>query len=96
MWQNPSMLADNKDMKRLLPKKLRTVTIEPQVKKSPSKPRKTGLKKSDPQYFQKSGLISARKRAMSSEDFRKMALKSHQKKRKGAAKGGRPRKNDSE
>ncbi len=81
--------AQNRAMKKLEPKKPRTMNPPPAIKKSSSKPKK--LSKSDPQYFSKIGLISARKRNISSEQFAEWARKSHP--RTGAAKGGRPKKN---
>lgn len=82
------------NMKKLTPKKPRTLKIEPQVKKKPSKPKKTKLSKSDPNYFSIIGKRSAKKRAISSEQFAEWARLSHTSgNRKGKSKGGRPRKN---
>ena len=84
-------------MKKETPKKVRAVNITPEVKKTPSKPpKRTGLSKSDPDYYKKIGLISAQKRKMSSEEFSAMARKSHGpgSKRTGYF-GGRKKKEDS-
>jgi len=52
-------------MKKPLVKKVRAVSVKPAVKAAPSKPVKTGLKKSDPEYYRKIGQISAEKRKIS-------------------------------
>jgi hypothetical protein len=78
-------------MNTLRPKKLRTETIEPEVKKRAS--RKKKLSKDDPDYYSKIGQISAKKRKMTSEDFAAMAKKSHNpSSRPDGYKGGRPKK----
>lgn len=63
-------------MKKLKPKKVRTIKPQPAVKAKQSKP-KVKLSKSDPDYFKKIGLISAKKRKMTPEQFSAMAKKSH-------------------
>ena len=78
-------------MKTVIPKKLRTVDIKPKIKKTPTRPpKKTGLSKSDPQYYSKIGAISAEKRKISSEQFREWAMLSHP--RKPGHVGGRKKK----
>ena len=84
-------------MKKLEPKKPRALNIPPAVKKRPSKPAKTKLSKSDPDYYKKIGQISARKRKLSSQDFSEMARLSHIKPGKGRYNGGRkPKQHDDE
>jgi hypothetical protein len=78
-------------MKKLVAKKIVAENIKPAVQKQPSKPRKKKLSKSDPAYFSKIGSISAKKRAITSEQFSEMARKSHPRK-PGVSKGGRPKK----
>lgn len=68
-------------------KQVRKQAIKSEVNKTASKPAKTGLRKSDPDYYRKIGLISAKKRKMTSDDFAEMARKSHPRK---VYKGGRP------
>ena len=81
-------------MKKLEPKKPRAINIEPEVKKRPSKPKKTGLSKSDPDYYRKIGLRSAKKRKISSEQFAEWARKSHLNRTKESYQAaGRPKKN---
>lgn len=81
-------------MKKATPKKVRTVDIKPAVNKTPTKPRKkTGLSKSDPDYYAKIGAISAAKRKITSEQFAAWARKSHPRK---SYNGGRPKKEDGE
>lgn len=70
-------------MKRQTIRKMRKVKIAKAVKSSPSKPVKTGLKKSDPDYFSKIGTISAQKRKMTPEQFSAMAKLSHPRPRSG-------------
>lgn len=80
-------------MQKDTPKKIRTVNIPPETKKKPSRPpKKTGLCKSDPDYYKKIGLISAQKRKLPKEFFSEMARKSH--KNRDGYKGGRKRKED--
>lgn len=71
-------------------KSIRTDEPKSAVKKKQSKPEKTGLSKSDPNYYAKIGAISAAKRKMSPEQFAEMAKKSHP--RAGGYHGGRPKK----
>lgn len=52
-------------MKKPAIKKLRSIKLQPAVKTAASKPMKTGLKKSDPEYYRKIGIISAAKRKVS-------------------------------
>lgn len=79
-------------MRKTVIKKLRQVVVKPAVKTTPSKPLKTGLKKSDPDYFKKIGLISAEKRkengAITHEQLSAWAKKSHRR-RKDYSRGGR-------
>jgi hypothetical protein len=80
-------------MKTVTPKQLRVVDIKSKIKKTPTRPmKKTGLSKSDPDYYSKIGAISAAKRQISSEQFREWAKKSHP--RKPGHAGGRKKKND--
>ena len=77
-------------------KKLRKLVVKQAVKSTQSKPKKTGLKKSDPDYFKKIGQISAAKRQLSPEFFSAMAKKSHNSKsRPHGYMGGRPKKDAS-
>jgi hypothetical protein len=75
-------------MRRKLVKKPRQIVVKAAVKSTPSKPTKTGLKKSDPDYFRKIGLISAKKRKVSgiitSEQLSAWARKSHLHRKKKA------------
>jgi len=81
----------------LAPKKPRTLEIKSEVKKKPSTPRKTGLSKSDPDYYKKIGQISARKRKLTSEDYAAMAVLSHAPtSRRDRYHGGRPKKENNE
>lgn len=65
-------------MKQIKPKTLRTVKPQPAVKSRPSKlAPKVKLSKSDPDYYRKIGLISAKRRKLTSEDFSAMAKLSH-------------------
>ena len=81
-------------MKTVTLKTIRTVDIKPKIKKTPNRPmKKTGLSKSDPNYFQKIGIISAEKRKISSEQFREWAKLSHP--RKPGHVGGRKKKDES-
>ena len=84
-------------MKKVKPKTIPVVVPEPAVLKKPSKPlKKTGLKKSDPNYYAKIGRISAKKRKLSSTFFSDMAKLSHApESRRDGYKGGRKKK-DSE
>lgn len=77
-------------MKKETIKQVRSENLKPATVKKQSKPRKTGLSKSDPDYYAKIGAISAKKRKMSSADFSAMAKKSHP--RPGGYHGGRPKK----
>jgi len=79
-------------MRKSVIKKLKKLTVKAGVLEAPSKPKSTGLKKSDPDYFSKIGQISAAKRAMTSEEFSAMAKKSHLTRPKSSYKGGRPKK----
>lgn len=64
--------------RKSLVKKVRKLKPEPKVKKQQSKPvKRTGLSKSDPNYFSKIGKLSAKRRKMSSEAFAAMAKLSH-------------------
>ena len=58
---------------------------------APKKKKPTKLSKSDPLYYKKIGLISAKKRKLTSEDFAKMAKASHPR-GPGGYHGGRPKK----
>lgn len=59
-------------------KKIRRLKPAPLAKSKQSKPvKRTGLSKSDPNYFAKIGRISARRRQMTSEQFSAMAKRSH-------------------
>jgi hypothetical protein len=79
-------------MKQITPKTIKTITPEPEVKKKPSKPaKKTGLSKSDPNYYAKIGLISSQKRKQTSADFSAMAKASHPRPA-GSHHGGRKKK----
>lgn len=80
-------------MRKTIVKKLKKQTVKAGVKDSPSKPIKTGLSKSDPDYFKKIGLISAQKRQLSSEQMSLMAKASHPRQ---SYHGGRPKKEASE
>jgi len=84
-------------MKKETPKKVRAVNITPEVKKTPSKPpKKSGLSKSDPDYYRKIGIISAQKRKMTSEQFSAMARLSHgENSKRDGYHGGRKKKDDS-
>jgi len=83
-------------MKKEIPKKVRAVNITPEVKKTPSKPpKKSGLSKSDPDYYRKIGIISAQKRKMTSEQFSAMAKLSHAPGSRDGYHGGRKKKEDS-
>jgi hypothetical protein len=78
-------------MKTVTLKTIRTVDIKPKIKKAPTRPmKKTGLSKSDPDYYSKIGAISAARRNISSEQFREWAKLSHP--RKNGHKGGRKKK----
>lgn len=63
-------------------KKLKKVTLKPAVKTQASKPVSTGLKKTDPEFYKKVGLISAAKRKESGtithEQLSAWAHKSHE------------------
>ena len=63
--------------RKLIVKKPRKLTPKAAVQAKPSKPVKTGLSKSDPDYFAKIGAISAKKRKLSKAFFSEMAKKSH-------------------
>lgn len=78
-------------MRRRVVKKLRQVEIKQAVKKAASKPAKTGLHKSDPNYYSKIGQISAKKRKLPKSFFSAMASKSHE--ARTEYKGGRKKKN---
>ena len=78
-------------MKKLTPKKPRKVEVKAEVTKNPSKPRKTKLSKSDPDYFKKIALLSVNKRRLTSEDYAEMARASHPR-GPGGYHGGRPKK----
>jgi hypothetical protein len=78
-------------MKKLTPKRPRRIKIEPEVKKKASKPVKTGLSKSDPDFYKKIGLLSVKRRKLSSEDYAAMASLSHP---RPEYHGGRPKKTD--
>jgi len=80
------------DMRKTVIKKLKKLTVKSGVLDAPSKPKSTGLKKSDPDYYRKIGQISAARRQMSSEEFSAMAKKSHLTRPKSSYKGGRPKK----
>lgn len=86
------MLADNHPMKKLEPKKQRTLNLKPAVLKRQSKPSKARLSKSDPDYYSKIGKLSAARRALSSAVYSEMARASHLKRPKSSYKGGRPKK----
>lgn len=79
-------------MKKVLVKKPRKLEVKSAVKTVSSKPLKTGLSKSDPEYYRKIGIISAQKRAASgaitSEQLSEWARKSLRH-RKDYSKGGR-------
>ena len=79
-------------MRKTVLKKLKPLTVKSGVLDAPSKPKSTGLTKSDPNYYSAIGKISAAKRAMSSEEFSAMAKKSHLTRPKSSYKGGRPKK----
>lgn len=78
-------------MKKALVKKPRNLELKT-VQATPSKPVKTGLSKSDPDYYRKIGLISAQRRqesgSITSEQLSEWARKSH-KNRTDYSKGGR-------
>jgi hypothetical protein len=57
-------------------KRIRTLTIKPLVKETPSKP-KVKLTKADPDFFRKLGAVSAERRNLPAETFSKMASASH-------------------
>jgi len=61
-------------------KRIRTLTIKPLVKETPSKP-KVALSKADPQFFKKLGVISAERRSLPADTFSKMASLSHPRRR---------------
>lgn len=79
-------------MKKELVKKPRKLEVKSAVRTVASKPLKSGLSKSDPEYYRKIGIISAQKRAASgaitSEQLSEWARKSHRH-RKDYSKGGR-------
>jgi len=79
--------------KKIVKRPLKLVT-KSAVQPLPSKPTQTGLKKSDPDYFRKIGLISAQKRkragTITSEQLSAWAKKSHP--RKDGYHGGRRKK----
>jgi hypothetical protein len=79
-----------------LPQSPKKLVVKPAVLPAPSKPRKkTGLSKSDPNYYSKIGAISAAKRKLSSKFFSDMAVKSHEHRtKKSYKKGGRRKKQD--
>jgi hypothetical protein len=77
-------------IKRILPKKPRTVELGSAVKKASKPRRRQTLSKSDPDYYSKIGAISAEKRQISSETFSEMARKSHENRPKSSYRGGRP------
>lgn len=64
-------------MRKTIVKKPRKAELKQAVKTVASKPTKTGLKKSDPDYYSKIGAISARKRKLPTSFFSDMAKKSH-------------------
>ena len=81
-------------MKTVTLKTIRTVDIKPKVKKTPNRPmKKTGLSKSDPDYYSKIGAISAERRQISSEQFAEWARLSHP--RKKGHQGGRKKMDES-
>ena len=57
-------------------KKIRKVKLPPAVEKQ-EKPKARGLSKKDPLFYAKIGQLSAKKRALSSEEFAEMAKRSH-------------------
>jgi len=69
-------------MKKQVVRKLRRVAAKSAVKSVPSKPMKTGLSKSDPDYYRQIGIISAEKRKKSGtithEQLAAWARKSHE------------------
>lgn len=77
-------------MKKVAVKKPRKLVTK-SVKTVASKPTKTGLSKSDPQYYRKIGMISAEKRRaagnITSEQLSEWAKKSHVN-RKDYSRGG--------
>lgn len=79
-------------MRKTVVKKLKKLTVKAGVLQAQSKPKATGLKKSDANYYSAIGKISAAKRAMTSEEFSEMAKKSHLTRPKSSYKGGRPKK----
>ena len=75
------------------------MTVKKVKQFSPKKPAKrlspkVKLSKSDPDYFKKIGEISAKKRAISSEQFAEWARLSHKKRKKSSYKNGGRRKKD--
>jgi hypothetical protein len=83
-------VGENALMKKVAIKKPRKVVTKT-VQAAPSKPTKTGLSKSDPEYYRKIGIISAEKRraagTITSEQLSEWAKKSHAH-RKDYSRGG--------
>lgn len=77
-------------MRKTIVKKPRKAEIKQAVKSVASKPAKTGLKKTDPNYYSKIGTISAKKRKLPKEFFSQMAKASH--KNRTEYRGGRKKK----
>ena len=64
-------------MRQTIVKKPRKAKLKPAVQDKPSKPKPTGLSKSDPEFYSKLGRISAARRNISSEVFSQWAKLSH-------------------
>lgn len=77
-------------MRKTIVKKPRKANIKQAVESVASKPIKTGLKKTDPNYYSKIGIISAKKRNLPTSFFSDMARKSH--KHRTEYRGGRKKK----
>jgi hypothetical protein len=80
-------------MRKSVVKKLKQLEVKQAVQSSQSKPKPTGLSKSDPNYYSKIGKISAARRQMTSEEFSHMAKLSHV--NRTEYHGGRPKKDAS-
>jgi len=78
-------------MRQTIVKKPRKAKLKPAVQEKPSKPKPTGLSKSDPEFYSKLGQISAKRRNISSEVFSEWARRSH--KNRTEYHGGRKKKN---
>ena len=83
-------IAENTAMRKTVVKKPKKLAIKSAVQPAQSKPRKTGLSKSDPDYYSKIGQISAKRRKLPSSFFSDMARKSH--KNRTEYHGGRKKK----